>query len=134
MYEVLKTTILEDTLHITFYKKVIFDYDSEERYFCLTVKNNDGGTDETILLDFIYDSDEFEEKAQKEVREYLLNEIADDVECVAYDLGIEDLKINVGEFDITVNDKCFILEDDLYIQLETNIISYVKSLITKQQH
>ena len=133
MYEVLKTTILEETLNITFYKKIIFDYDSEERYFCLTVKNNDGGTDETILLDFIYDSDEFEEKAQKEVRKYLLNEIADDVECVACDLGIEDLKINVNEFDyeIKINDKSFILEDDLYIQLETNIISYIKTLITK---
>ena len=131
MYEVLKTTILEETLNITFYKKIIFDYDSEERYFCLTVKNNDGGTDETILLDFIYDSYEFEEKAQKKVREYLLNEVADDVECVACDLGIEDLKIIVGEFDITVNDKCFNLEDDLYIQLEINIIRYIKTLITK---
>ena len=131
MYEVLKTTILEDTLNITFYKKVIFDYDSEERYFCLTVKSNDNGTDETILLDFIYDSEEFEEKAQKEVREYLLNEIADDIDCAAYDLGIEDLKIKTDNFGIKVNDKCFILEDDLYMQLETNIISYVKSLNTK---
>ena len=131
MYEVLKTTILEDTLNIIFYKKIIFDYDSEDRYFCLTVQSRDSSTDETILLDFIYDSEEFEEKAQKEVREYLLNEIADDIECVAYDLGVEDLKINVGDFDITVNDKCFNLEDDLYIQLETNIISYIKTLITK---
>ena len=131
MYEILKTTILEETLNITFYKKIIFDYDTEERYFCLTVKNNDGGTDETILLDFIYDSDDFEEKAQKEVRKYLLNEISDDIECVACDLGIEDLKIIVGEFDITVNDKCFNLEDDLYIQLEINIISYIKTLNTK---
>ena len=132
MYEVLKTTILEDTLNITFYKKIIFDYDTEERYFCLTVKNNDG-TDETVLLDFIYDSDEFEDKAQTTIRKYLLNEIADDVDCVACDLGIEDLKIDVNEFDyeIKINDKCFALEDDLYRQLETNIIDYVKTLITK---
>ena len=132
MYEVLKTTILEDTLNITFYKKIIFDYDTEERYFCLTVKNNDG-TDETVLLDFIYDSDEFEDKAQTTIRKYLLNEIADDVDCVACDLGIEDLKIDVNEFDyeIKINDKCFTLEDDLYRQLETNIIDYVKTLITK---
>ena len=133
MYEVLKTTILEDTLNITFYKKIIFDYDTEERYFCLTVKNCDGGTDENILLDFIYDSEKFEEKAQATIREYLLNKIADDVECVACDLGIENLKIDVNTFDyeIKINDKCFALEDDLYLQLETNIVDYVKSLITK---
>ena len=136
MYEVLKNYTYDGALNITFHKKVIFDYDSEERYFCLTVDSWDNGTDENILLDFIYDSDEFEEKAQKIVREYLLNDIAADAECVAFDLGIEDLKIIAGEFGIATTaetgDKYFQLNDnDDYNQLKNDIIDYVKSLNTK---
>ena len=72
MYEVLKEYTYEDAIGFTFYKKVIFDYDSEERYFCLTVQNNNNGTKQEILLDFVYDSDEFEEKAQATIHEFML--------------------------------------------------------------
>ena len=72
MYEVLKEYTYEDAAGFTFYKKVIFDYDSEERYFCLTVQNNNNGTKQEILLDFVYDSDEFEEKAQATIHEFML--------------------------------------------------------------
>ena len=137
MYEVLKEYTYDDAIGFTFYKKVIFDYDSEDRYFCLTVQNHDCGTDQNILLDFIYDSDEFEEKAQTTIREYLLNDIASNAECVAYDLGIEDLKANVNTFDyvITINSKTFKLFDeklgiDDYEQLEKDVIDYVKTLAT----
>ena len=138
MYEILKEYAYEDAIGFTFYKKVIFDYDSEERYFCLTVKNSDCGTDQNILLDFIYDSDEFEEKAQTTIREYLLNDIADSAECVAYDSDVDDLiKIDVNTFDhvIAVNNKTFKLFDeklgiDDYEQLERDVIDYVKSLAT----
>ena len=138
MYEVLKEYNYDDAIGFTFYKKVIFDYDSEERYFCLTVQNRDCGTDENILLDFIYDYDEFEEKAQTIIREYLLNDIADSAECVACDLDIEDsVKIDVNNFDcvITINDQSFKLFNeklgiDDYEQLERDIIDYVKSLAT----
>ena len=135
MYEILKEYAYDGTENITFYKKVIFDYDSEERYFCLTVQNHDCGTDQEILLDFIYDSDDFEEKAQATVREYLLNNIANSAECVAYDLGIKDLKANVNTFDyeISINNKTFKLFNeklgiDDYEQLESDIADYVKSL------
>lgn len=138
MYEVLKEYTFDDILNFTFYKKVIFNYDSEERYFCLTVQNRDCGTDENVLLDFIYDYDEFEEKAQTTIREFMLNDIASSIECVAYDLGLKDLKIKVNEFDyeIKINDKTFKLFNeklsiDDYEQLESNITDYVKSLITK---
>ena len=138
MYEILKEYSYDDALNFTFYKKIIFDYDSEERYFCLTVKNHDCGNDQNILLDFIYDSDEFEEKAQKTIREYLLNYIADSAESVAYDLDIDGLvKIDVNNFDyvITVNSQTFKLFDeklgiDDYEQLERDITDYVKSLAT----
>ena len=138
MYEVLKEYNYDDAIGFTFYKKVIFDYDSEERYFCLTVQNRDCGTDENILLDFIYDSEEFEEKAQTIIREYLLNDIVDSAECVACDLDIEDsVKIDVNNFDcvITINDQSFKLFNeklgiDDYEQLERDIIDYVKSLAT----
>ena len=128
----------DDAIGFTFYKKVIFDYDNEERHFCLTVQNHDFGNDENILLDFIYDYDEFEEKAQTTIREYLLNDIASNAECVAYDLGIEDLiKIDVNTFDyvITINNKTFKLFNeklsiDDYEQLESDVIDYVKSLAT----
>ena len=73
MYEILKEYTYDDISSFTFYKKVIFDYDTEERYFCLTVQNRDCGTKQDILLDFIYDSDEFEEKAQTTIREFMLN-------------------------------------------------------------
>ena len=135
MYEVLKEYNYEDAIGFTFYKKVIFDYDSEERYFCLTVQNRDCGTDENVLLDFIYDYDEFEEKAQTTIREFMLNDIASNAECVAYDLGIKDLKIDVNTFDyvITINNKTFKLFNeklsiDDYEQLESDIADYVKSL------
>lgn len=137
MYEVLKEYTFDDILNFTFYKKVIFNYDSEERYFCLTVQNRDCGTDENVLLDFIYDYDEFEEKAQTTIREFMLNDIASSIECVAYDLGLKDLKIKVNEFDyeIKINDKTFKLFNeklsiDDYEQLESNITDYVKSLAT----
>ena len=138
MYEILKEYTYDDAIGFTFYKKVIFDYDSEERYFCLTVENHDCGTDQNILLDFISDSEEFEEKAQATIREYLLNDIADSADCVACDLDIEDfLKIDVNTFDcaITINNKTFKLFDeklsiDDYEQLESDIINYVKSLAT----
>ena len=137
MYEVLKEYTFDDILNFTFYKKVIFDYDSEERYFCLTVQNRDCGTDQNILLDFIYDADEFEEKAQAAIREFMLNDIASNVESVAYDLGLKDLKIIAGEFGIataaSVGEKYFQLNDnDDYEQLESDIVSYVKTLTTAQ--
>ena len=138
MYEILKEYAYDDAIGFTFYKKVIFDYDSEKRYFCLTVKNHDCGTNQKILLDFIYDSDDFEEKAQKTIREYLLNDIVDSAECVAYDSDIDDLvKIDVNTFDcvITINNKTFKLFDeklgiDDYEQLERDVINYVTSLAT----
>ena len=139
MYEVLKEYNYEDAIGFTFYKKVIFDYDTEERYFCLTVQNHDNGTDQEILLDFIGDYDEFEEKAQTTIREYLLNDIASNAECVAYDLGIEDLKANVNTFDyeISINSKTFKLFNeklgiDDYEQLESDIADYVKTLAAAQ--
>ena len=138
MYEILKEYNYDDAIGFTFYKKVIFDYDSEERYFCLTVQNHDCGTDQNILLDFIYDADEFEEKAQTIVREYLLNDIADSADCVACDLDIEDLikiDVNTSDYVITINNKTFKLFNeklgiDDYEQLESDIINYVKSLAT----
>ena len=72
MYEILKEYNYEDAAGFTFYKKVIFDYDSEERYFCLTVQNNNNRAKQEILLDFVYDSDEFEEKAQATIHEFML--------------------------------------------------------------
>lgn len=129
MYEVLKEYTYDDAIGFTFYKKVIFDYDTEERYFCLTVKNRDCGTDQTILLDFIYDSDEFEEKAQTTIREFMLNSVANNIECVAYDLGLKKLKVIAGEFGVIAGEKYFQLNDnDDYEQLERDIIEYVKSL------
>ena len=135
MYEVLKEYNYEDAIGFTFYKKVIFDYDSEERYFCLTVQNHENGTKQEILLDFVYDSDEFEEKAQATIHEYLLNDIASSADCVAYDLGLEDLKIDVNTVDceISINGKTFKLFNeklgiDDYEQLENDITNYVKSL------
>ena len=135
MYEVLKEYNYEDAIGFTFYKKVIFDYDSEERYFCLTVQNHDCGTDQEILLDFIGDYDEFEEKAQTTIREYLLNDIASNAECAAYELGIEDLKANVNtlDYEISINSKTFKLFNeklgiDDYEQLESDITNYVKTL------
>ena len=135
MYEILKEYNYEDAIGFTFYKKVIFDYDSEERYFCLTVQNHENGTDQEILLDFIYDSDEFEEKAQATIHEYLLNDIASSADCVAYDLDIKDLKIDVNNLDceISINSKTFKLFNeklgiDDYEQLENDITNYVKSL------
>lgn len=135
MYEILKEYNYEDAIGFTFYKKVIFDYDSEERYFCLVVQNRDNGTKQEILLDFIYDSDEFEEKAQATIREFMLNTVANNIECVAYDLGIKDLKIDVNTFDcvITINSKTFKLFNeklsiDDYEQLENDTADYVKTL------
>ena len=139
MYEVLKEYTYDDAIGFTFYKKVIFDYDSEERYFCLTVQNRDCGSDQEILLDFISDYDEFEEKAQTTIREFMLNDIASSIECVAYDLGIKDLKIDVNTFDcvITINNQTFKLFNeklsiDDYEQLESDITNYVKSLAAAQ--
>ena len=135
MYEILKEYNYEDAIGFTFYKKVIFDYDSEERYFCLTVQNHENGTNQEILLDFIYDYDEFEEKAQAIIHEYLLNDIASSADCVAYDLDIKDLKIDVNTVDceISINSKTFKLFNeklgiDDYEQLENDITDYVKSL------
>ena len=129
MYEILKEYSYDDILNFTFYKKVIFDYDSEERYFCLTVQNHDCGTDEDILLDFIYDADEFEEKAQTTIREFMLNSIANNIEGVAYDLGLKKLKVITGEFGVIAGEKYFQLNDnDDYEQLESDITAYVKSL------
>ena len=128
MYEILKTTILEAALNITFYKKVVFDYDSEERYFCLTAQNHDSGTDEDILLDFIYDSDEFDEKTQTIICDFLLNEIASNIESLAYDLGLKDLKIIAGHLGIIVGNKYFGLEEDNYSGLQSSLTDYVKTL------
>ena len=136
MYEVLKKYTFDDAIGFTFCKKVIFNYETEEIYFCLTVQNSDWGTDENILLDFVDDADDFEEKAQAVVREYLLNDIADSVECVACDLNIEDsIKINVNHVDcvITINGESFKLFNeklsiDDYEQLESDVIHYVQSL------
>ena len=133
MYEILKEYTYDDILNFTFYKKVIFDYDSEERYFCLTVQNHDCGTDENVLLDFIYDSDEFDDKAETTVREYLLNNIASNIECIAYDLGLKKLKIISGEFGVVVGEKYFQLNDnDDYEKLESDTTNYVKSLAAEQ--
>ena len=136
MYEILKEYNYEDAIGFTFYKKVIFDYDNEERYFCLTVQNHNCGTDEDILLDFIYDYDEFEEKAQTTVREYLLNDIANSVSCVAYDLDIENLikiDVNISDYVITINNKTFKLFNeklgiDDYEQLQSDTTNYVNTL------
>ena len=131
MYEVLKEYTYDDAIGFKFYKKVIFDYDTEERYFCLTVKNRDCGTNENILLDFIYGSEEFEEKAQTTIREFMLNSVANNIECVAYDLGLKKLKVIAGEFGVIAGEKYFQLNDnDDYKRLERDITVYVKSLAT----
>ena len=107
MYEILKEYAYDDAIGFTFYKKVIFDYDSEERYFCLTVKNHECGNDQNILLDFIYDSDDFEEKAQTTIREYLLNYIVEHLWAEVDFYNIENIKIEQLEDGIKINNKVF---------------------------
>ena len=136
MYKSLEKNIYEEISSFTFYESKILDRNSEQCHFCLTVKNSDCGTDEDILLDFIYDYDEFEKKAQTAVREFMLGTVANNVDCVAYDLGLEDLKIIAGVFGIATTTptcrKYFQLNDsDDYEQLENDITNYIKSLITK---
>ena len=110
------------------------DCNSEECHYCLTVNDSDCGTGEDILLDFVYDYDVFENKAQKTVREFMLGVVASNVDCVAYDLGLEDLKITAGVFGIatstsTTCQKYFQLnENDDYEQLEKDMVDYIKSL------
>ena len=136
MHKTLEKNIYEEISSFTFYESKILDCNSEQCHYCLTVKNSDCGTDEDILLDFIYDYDEFEKKAQAAVREFMLGTVASNVDCVAYDLGLEDLKIIAGVFGIATTAptcrKYFQLNDnDDYEQLENDIIEYVKSLSTK---
>ena len=132
MYKSLEKNIYEEISSFTFYESKILDRNSEQCHYCLTVKNSDCGTDEDILLDFIYDYDEFEEKAQAAVREFMLGVVANNVDCVAYDLGLKDLKIIVSAFDIVVGENHFKPNDnDDYEQLENDITNYIKSLITK---
>ena len=134
-HEVLKECVYDDIINFTFYKKVIFDYYSEERYFCLTVQDRDNGTDQNVLLDFIYDSEEFEEKAETTIREYVLNYIASQVDCIIRDLDIKNLKVDVNEFDyeISINDKSFKLFNeklgiDDFEKLQNDITNYVETL------
>lgn len=140
-YEVLKDYVFDDIINFTFYKKVIFDYGSEERYFCLTVQDRDNGTDQSVLLDFICDSEEFEKKAETTIREYVLNDIASNIECIIRDLDIKNLKVDVNVFDyeISINDKSFKLFNeklgiDDFEKLQNDITNYVETLNTKQQH
>ena len=81
MYKTLEKNIYEEISSFTFYESKILSRNSEECHFCLTVQNRDCGTDEEILLDFIYDQDEFEEKAQATVREFMLNYIQSEISC-----------------------------------------------------
>ena len=136
MFKTLEKNIYEEISTFTFYESKIFDCNSEECHYCLTVNDSDCGTDEDILLDFIYDYDAFEKKAQKTVREFMLGTVANNVDCVAYDLGLEDLKIIAGVFGIATStstcQKYFELnENDDYEQLEKNMVDYIKSLNTK---
>jgi len=136
MYKTLEKNVYEEISSFTFYEIKILDRNSEQYHFCLTVKNSDCGTDEEILLDFIYDYDEFEKKAQTAVREYMLGAVANNVDCVAYDLGLEDLKIIAGVFGIaTITPACkkyFELNDNNdYEKLENDMVDYIKSLSTK---
>ena len=132
MYKSLEKNIYEEISSFTFYESKILDCNSEQCHFCLTVKNSDCGTDEEILLDFIYDDDEFEEKAQAAVREFMLGAVANNVDCVAYDLGLKDLKIIVSAFDIVVGKNHFKPNDNVdYVQLEKDMVDYIKSLSTK---
>ena len=134
MYEILKEYSYDDALNFTFYKKVIFDYDSEERYFCLTVKNHECGNDQNILLDFIYDSDDFEEKAQTTIREYLLNYIVEHLWAEVDFYNIENVKIEQLEDGIKINNKVFDItkyyganDYDALYEITTNYIVDLKS-------
>ena len=137
MFKTLEKNVYEEISSFTFYESKIFDCNSEECHYCLTVNDSDCGTDEDILLDFIYDYDEFEKKAQAVVREFMLGTVANNVDCLAYDLGLKDLKITAGVFGIatttpTTCQKYFELNDnDDYEQLEKNMVDYIKSLNTK---
>ena len=129
MYEVLKEYTYDDAIGFTFYKKVIFDYDSEERYFCLTVQNHGRGTDENILLDFIYDSDEFEEKAQTTIHEYLLNSIVEYLWTQVDFYNLQNIKIKQLEDGIKINNKVFEItkyhdsnDDDALFEDTTNYV------------
>ena len=138
MFKTLEKNVYEEISSFTFYESKILDCNSEQCHFCLTVKNSDCGTDEDILLDFIYDSDEFQDKAQAAVREYMLGAVANNIDCIAYDLGLKDLKIIAGEFGIAttaaVGEKYFQLnDDDDYEQLENDMVDYIKSLSTNMR-
>ena len=133
MYKTLEKNIYEEISSFTFYESKILDCKSDTVHFCLTVNDSDCGTDENILLDFIYDYDEFEKKAQAAVREFMLGTVANNVDCVAYDLGLKDLKIIAGVFGIATSTstckKYFQLNDnDDYEQLENDMVDYIKSL------
>ena len=135
MYKTLEKNIYEEISSFTFYESKILSRNSEECHFCLTVQNRDCGTDEEILLDFIYDYDEFEQKAQTAVREFMLGVVASNVDCVAYDLGLENLKIIAGEFGIATtagaDEKYFQLNDNNdYEKLENDMVDYIKTLST----
>ena len=80
-YKTVKKYIYDDILSFTFYESEIFDSRSEESHFCLSVQNRDCGTDEEILLDFIRDYNEFEQKAQAIVREFMLDYICGQISC-----------------------------------------------------
>lgn len=136
MYKTLEKNVYEEISSFTFYESKILDCKNDTAHFCLTVKDSDCGTDENILLDFIYDYDTFENKAQTAVREFMLGTVANNVDCVAYDLGLEDLKIIAGVFGIATSTstckKYFQLNDnDDYEQLENDMVDYIKSLSTK---
>ena len=132
MYEILKEYTYDDAIGFTFYKKVIFDYDSEERYFCLTVKSCDCGDDENILLDFIYDSEEFEEEAQTTICEYLLKQIRDLAYIETLFLTIrnkgEKATIEILKDGIKFGNKIFRLKNNDYHALQHQLLDYISDL------
>ena len=135
MYKVSTEYAFENALNFTFLKKTVFDFDNKECCFCLVVQNCDTGY-EQLLLENIHNYEEFEDKAEKAIKEYALNYIVSNIKCMTNDLGLKDLKIEVIDDCVKINDKIFKLYNDKlgyddYETLKTNLENHIKALNTK---
>ena len=97
MFKTLEKNIYEEISTFTFYEIKILDCKNDTAHFCLTVKDSDCGTDEEILLDFIYDYDEFQDKAQTAVRGYMLDYIQSQISCYIEDNDYKNWKIKADK-------------------------------------
>ena len=93
MYKTKNKYIYDDILSFNFYESEILNCNTEECHYCLTVQNRDCGTDEEILLDFVSEYDEFQDKAQAAVREYMLDYIQSQISCYIEENDYNDWKI-----------------------------------------